>query len=1735
MSYQKINIPAFKGLNSQAAPELIEDGEARDILNFRMEKVGKLVNRNGYICGLFATPGYGSFVHGNEPQSANVWTIQEPPPVPCYTSTRGIIAIGEMGLAEKWDEIDTDRLMVYVVRTGDIGSFTSDHLEGRSPKTHRVCYLFSPMTGKYTNILLTTESSTTNDKSPVELKYHNTRDTKAQTLQGEGSETSLYAPNKDLKCVDNIDGVATKEDSYIDHYIDLEQYRHKLIVSDRINGDMIIEDEYDREESDQCDDAEHDIHFRANCLDEFDIDILRIDSRLQSGEENDATAGVINGMGLYGYELDKSVKVVSEDHFDGQLSDIGWYGTDIDTNENAGIAAAKAYNKLRLNEPDTMITMANSSVGLYQHHGPNKNRSMYITYTYLNSNKNYTFTNADGSFEYDDIDKPIVFPQEEYENSEGVLIKEKYSDIYVWDDLELNYFPSSGIAERNHKFMCDADRIFRKAYQGVRLTSLTAHTGNGQKVPVGGWKYRFVWDYGDGVYSAPSAEIVAPDMLWSAAKDSEVKNAAGSYERYIDLNEDYENQFTDQQAPYDYIGAPSVIAAPDMFDANGDLTRFGELMFDLKYKLYSDVNHKYGTKSWLSVADVNSATWKQRGDFTTLITAFFSKSDVKLSGFVWEAAAFFREEDLGGWQDKTSRVRTKFGGIVIPCFQTIDESYTYNSIFDDDGRYRLSYINTSDPYRQLVFPHLALCVMDTGSAKTATLVDGKTLLGANEGRRVESFMTMAGDIFISGKSSLAINTALDDMGAYAPTREDLYFNIVSVTDDANNNPDGTYSGGDLSDLRPNTTLRGISKEEDYLGRVNPSIESQAVDRLVLNGEIGLELCSFGDDVYYARQAIANESRPSPNNLRYTDTRLSGKLYWRDGGHISMDPENPVLSTNTPSYVSDVVGSNRLVIYPETDNLRLIMYGQADRFIGIEQLTSYFPSSLLFGYPRLALRIQASDVPKRAKRLMIFRTKSSLQNDYQPTQYGLVETIEIGRDSNNNPVSKIEVRGSETTYQGIYYFDETKDKLLDFSLSPSEYEGLRNPLYSRFNIALNERVYYLNFTERYQPIPPRTMRDQDAESWDPYWLQYMDSDVPIYELSNGQSYSAEPNTNFYTFDSVDGEGGFPSDTYVRYKYIYRDLSGVKSKSITSPIIPVNNTGPLNLSNRTVVLFFMPAKFDDYIDDLRIYRADSTNRDSLINPTYYYIGSVRPEDGGIFVDDNKTSKITEEWGCDDPSIIHYESGVRWSEPHRPDWIKLENFQEFKTGDGDQITGVSSLTGNLFITKERSSHRVAVQAKGIPTSRTDEVSPLHGCIAPNTLIHVNNTVFYLSWDGFVFFDNNTVQKADGKFAEELQFSMAAAGENIRDASCGYNPHYDEIYLNIPMLTTLDRDDGRQDNYGHGYMGDDDDNSAEADTFFRRELLGHLYVISLSKGYVTKYAYQTLPLFNSTTQSPPGDPDSPWYKRETVDPLQMIRLYHTNSLGEMRSGDILPSRWAAKINSNINTSPYIWSGIWIETPYNANFGYGTPVVGSTDWHYPRQQAIGRGVLDIDTRKHQYLDTDDIFQGLAWSGRFVTNNIFPPLLTHPVYVKYRSKFFTGSDESLIKRIRKFTFNLFTKGYLAVTSRSIFRHAEAVRGTNDGSLADDRIENQTSPGDAAVQTFNFNPSIDSTSDVGWLMQGTGSNNLSIVPATPFDSSLDMEHDYTAKAVRYAVDFDTYSRTQLNQMSIYWRPIHSYLI
>lgn len=506
-------------------------------------------------------------------------------------------------------------------------------------------------------------------------------------------------------------------------------------------------------------------------------------------------------------------------------------------------------------------------------------------------------------------------------------------------------------------------------------------------------------------------------------------------------------------------------------------------------------------------------------------------------------------------------------------------------------------------------------------------------------------------------------------------------------------------------------------------------------------------------------------------------------------------------------------------------------------------------------------------------------------------------------------------------------------------------------------------------------------------------------------------------------------GFVSGVYM-WLWVYIDTAGNYSTTKLTPMVTM-------VSNSHIVFNLMPSVYSGEIDRMEIYRSnklevvshgdiaegvtyivydfdamdaisyngsDYYNGDTFIGVTgvddwsgaadavlvypddWGYIGKVESEDEGVFLDDYITpTKPFAAVGGE----YNYESDIRWSEPYRSNHIKLGSVASFRLGDGKQITGLAVLYGNLIVFKENSIGRYAVQANEVPISRVDEISNEIGCIAPNSLVQIANTLYFLSWKGLMRFDNNRLEKIDGLFDEELQFRLRNAGlHEIRKASCGYNNTYNELYLNLPFTGSID---------GNSSF------SGETESFSRDRLLhGHLYVVSLDKQYATKYAYTDFPDFG---QLPDPNPDD-----GTIVPRNAFshaRLYFTNSLGELRSAETGEHYgcFAWTPPDPTPTEAKIPAGIFIEAPTEEDEEYIIYVL-----HY----------IDTD---NTILSPDDYSQYAPYDIRNL----------------WRSKHFTGEEEHNIKRIRKVSVNRWQRtGNGVVTAHSVPFDAEDDRIDEDG-------------------------------------------------------------------------------------------------
>lgn len=1031
--YNPIDINKFSGLNCNTDPTLIADYEGSDIVNFRMEKIGKLVSRNGNLPAVVGLEGEPDVIAKN-----NLFLV----------GNEGVIGIGELILESVWSDFDTDRFMVYFVRGEEVTA------EGSQNKA---AFFFAPITGNNRNVIVQMDGYTNgSDVYDEVLEIQPLGVVGARELAA--SEQTLTADDAHL---------------FIDEFVRMNEYRHQLIISDRTNGDMRITDSFDRVES-----PTHLLSLQENCLYDFDVDVIKFDYQLLSNQQN---TSVENGMALYRYILPKKTTKTSQDRFIPTIGDSAWLGGDF------FVSRDKARSIFCRNDDpqDFYDYVAGALFHFALFSTTDADPSFYNVQQSWDYVTDYRFTTEGAISEYPDAIGAIELNKDKYLDTEGNAQEELAADVYIWDELKLAYKPSSGLAD-GEGFLRDIDRFWNKLTPGIpRIAKLNKKVGHGREVPLGIWRYRFVWDFGNGEYSAPTTEVLVQDALYSALPDSVINsdnNSVYSRPYVFDASEALK---ADISRNTDTYSSPAKYY-PEIWDNSGVtltigtnfLTSTGRALWKVKDALY-DTGHRFGGQEStfaLLEAETNAATnafaRQVEGDFGTLCTAFFSKSDISLSGFASQHCDVTVSSSGNGYNK-----------IVVPVFQSNGSPHTYNSIFDDEGRFRAYAGYTSALGYSLAF-----------SGETNLLARAEWDSGGFFA--VQNFILPEKIIFDSASKDLYLNYIHTEPNAdYVWDIPSTDINEADRTD-FNNKADATYSVPSASDSRSkhrtNTSLRAIKEEGDKLSIVKATVPTEARQRLILNGLAELNLLSKGDE-YGLNAATYTYTAPLKTDMDYNERRF---FYCFPRG---IDKEFDGSSGFTVRYFigEDPVGSN---VIPGTtkltaSNLDITIYGEAQRLIALEQLSSYFPASLLFDSPRVRIHITKDAIPANAKRLLIFRTVSSNRNEFDPMNFGLVDTVEILRANGgetlnaglddaggSTPVSATEgdpifkaenLFTNATDYvRGFTYFDKVKDVNLDYNSKPEDYEGKREPIKSAFNVPLNERHYYANYKETIKPPAPR---------------------------------------------------------------------------------------------------------------------------------------------------------------------------------------------------------------------------------------------------------------------------------------------------------------------------------------------------------------------------------------------------------------------------------------------------------------------------------------------------------------------------------------------------------------------------------------------------------------------------------------------------------------------------------------
>lgn len=139
----------------------------------------------------------------------------------------------------------------------------------------------------------------------------------------------------------------------------------------------------------------------------------------------------------------------------------------------------------------------------------------------------------------------------------------------------------------------------------------------------------------------------------------------------------------------------------------------------------------------------------------------------------------------------------------------------------------------------------------------------------------------------------------------------------------------------------------------------------------------------------------------------------------------------------------------------------------------------------------------------------------------------------------------------------------------------------------------------------------------------------------------------------------------------------------------------------------------------------------------------------------------------------------STLWWSQVGEPEGVDPTFFNEFRTNDGDVITGVKSYGGNIVVTKERSFH--AVSGTDPDNFSFAQLSDEYGCISDRAMIVYENILWFLDTKGICQYNGANIgiisEKVEGIFTS---MNLVAARQN---ASAVHFKQFNEVWFSIPI----------------------------------------------------------------------------------------------------------------------------------------------------------------------------------------------------------------------------------------------------------------------------------------------------------------------------------------------------------------
>ncbi len=285
----------------------------------------------------------------------------------------------------------------------------------------------------------------------------------------------------------------------------------------------------------------------------------------------------------------------------------------------------------------------------------------------------------------------------------------------------------------------------------------------------------------------------------------------------------------------------------------------------------------------------------------------------------------------------------------------------------------------------------------------------------------------------------------------------------------------------------------------------------------------------------------------------------------------------------------------------------------------------------------------------------------------------------------------------------------------------------------------------------------------------------------FDGSNNTAYSLPPGTNSGFGATAVSGGNIPNGIYVvSYGYLndrgyYGPASSGFTVTIASPNSSIQYQGMTTPPGFGISSIFLYKSSLGGIDQFGTTLTVGST--SIFVDTNFPTGNIGSNDNLYFTLAPRYMEIYNNQ-LFTAGFSSLPSTTFWSAIGEPEGVDPTYSAEFRTNDGDRVTGLKSYNGALVVTKERSFHFI----KGDDPSNflAQEVSDQYGCISNRAMVTFENTLWFLDTKGIAQYNGANTKIVSNK-VEPIFTSMNVAAARENAVAIHYRD-YNEVWFAIP-----------------------------------------------------------------------------------------------------------------------------------------------------------------------------------------------------------------------------------------------------------------------------------------------------------------------------------------------------------------